>query len=83
MFSCTFELFREVYVGRPQHPFTLGAVFDGYPGEIDALGGDVVAAEFLVLLCGRALLDWGHWFCHFVYDVFCEYWTDNSELEII
>lgn len=58
------------YVGRAQHPFTLGAIFDGYPGQIDAFGGDVVTAEFLVLFCRGALFDWGHWFCHFVYTIF-------------
>lgn len=66
---CTFALFREAYVGRAQHPFTLGAVFDSYAGQIDALGGDVVAAEFLVLFCGGALFYWGHWFCHFAYTI--------------
>jgi len=66
---CIFEVFRDAYVGRSQHPFTLGAVFDGYSGQIDAFGSDVVAAEFLVLFCGRALLDRGHWHCHFVYTV--------------
>lgn len=66
------------YVGRSQHPFTLGAVFDGDAGEIDMFGDDVVAAEFLVLFGRRALFDWGHW-VHFEYFMCLQYLVGDNQ----